>query len=250
MNKNGSKAFTLIELMVVISIIALFSSIGMFSYADARQKAYDSKKTVEVQQVEKAILLYKDSKGVVPQNYTGTNSVATEGTTAYTQSMQELVTAGYLSSIPKSPKGTDYSYYASSDKSEAFFGAKLTSPPPSSSKSSCTLKTPLLPYADCKDSWGFPGPIPSDYTAIFHESYPPNDAESQAAYAICRAHGPQGCHKNSDGAYPNATCNNHAKEPAPGNFCGYLLATFVLYCKPLANSACVGGANDYCACIQ
>jgi len=248
MNKNGSRAFTLIELMVVISIIALFSSIGMFSYADARQKANDAKKTVEVAQVEKAILLYKDSKGVVPQNYTGTNAVAIEGTTAYTQSMQELVTAGYLSSIPKSTKGTDYSYYASADKSEAFFGAKLTSPPPaSSSKSSCTLKTPLLPYADCGE---YPNGAPVDYTVVFHENWGSGDAETQAAYDICYAHGPQDCHKYSDGAYPHATCYGHYNQPSPGSFCLALLSTFVLYCKPLANSACVGGANDYCACIQ
>ena len=243
MNKYSSRAFTLIELMVVISIIALFSSIGIFTYASARTKANDAKKQVETDQVEKAIILYKDSKGVVPANYTGTNSIATEGTTAYSQSMQDLVNAGYLGGIPQSPKGTDYSYYASSDQSQAFFGAKLTSPPPTNLKSSCTLNT-LLPYADCGHY--FNG-APADYTVSFYEN---NPSAAATAYSICQAHGPQGCYRYSDGAYPYANCYNHVAQPAPGNMCLSATANFVLYCKPLANSACAGGANDYCACIQ
>ena len=161
MKNHSSPAFTLIELMVVISIIALFSSIAIFSYADARVKANDAKKQVETDQVEKAIVLYKDSKGTVPSNYTGTNSVATEGTTAYNQSMQDLVNAGYLGSIPQSPDGT-YIYYADASSSVAAFGARLKGNAPAPvSKSSCagTVSLPVT-YSQCWQK----SSVPAQYT--------------------------------------------------------------------------------------
>jgi len=240
MKTSSSSAFTLIELMVVISIIALFSSIGMFTYADARVKANDAKKQVETNQVEKAIILYKDSKGTVPPNYTGTNSVAIEGTPAYTQSMQELVTAGYLPSIPKSTDNT-YVYYADASSTSATFGARLKGNAPAPvSKSSCTSIVPPVTYSQCWQKTS----VPAQYTS----SVVNFDGATTATF--CAKYGESRCYPGATSQFPNACPKVWL--PSPFNSCGISL-TVTTSCLPTpesATSTCTGINKDYCACIQ
>jgi type II secretion system protein G len=61
-----SKGFTLIELMVVISIISLLSSIVLASVKEVREKARATKFRAEVNQFINALELYKADKGVYP----------------------------------------------------------------------------------------------------------------------------------------------------------------------------------------
>ncbi len=121
--------------MVVISIIALFTAFGFMKFAEAKNRAQDTKKITEIGQIEKAIVLQKDTLGRVPKNYNcdgtycaagGGNMSAAEGIPAYDASMQELVIGGYLPSIPKSIDGT-YVYYSDSTGQIASFGATLKS---------------------------------------------------------------------------------------------------------------------------
>ena len=64
--KLNSKGFTLIELLVVISIIGLLSSIVLVSVNVAREKARDSKRLAEVNQLSLAIRIYVIDKGSFP----------------------------------------------------------------------------------------------------------------------------------------------------------------------------------------
>jgi uncharacterized protein (TIGR02145 family)/prepilin-type N-terminal cleavage/methylation domain-containing protein len=115
MKKYKTKyGFTLIELLVVISIISMLASVVMASLNGARDKANEAKKIMEVRSVNTALKMYAMNKGAAPGNYEFENSVAVpaqEGTDAYNQSMQELVTAGVLPTIPKSPDGKSYYYF-------------------------------------------------------------------------------------------------------------------------------------------
>lgn len=64
---NKRKGFTLIELLIVIAIIALLSSIVMFSLANARQKAYYSRALAEFKVFHTALEFYKaDNDGDMP----------------------------------------------------------------------------------------------------------------------------------------------------------------------------------------
>lgn len=106
----GERGFTLIELLVVISIIGLLSSIVLTSVNSARAKARDARKMADFRAISTALQLFFDSTGRMPGNGLGCCG-ATEGGGHYENSMQELVTAGFLSVIPKSPGGGLYSWY-------------------------------------------------------------------------------------------------------------------------------------------
>lgn len=106
------KGFTLIELLVVIAVIAILASVVLASLNSARAKARDARKKADFKNISTALYLYHDTYGRMPPSYFtyGTNNEG-EGGGNYELSMQDLVTAGFLSSIPKSPGGAKYYYY-------------------------------------------------------------------------------------------------------------------------------------------
>ena len=109
-NVKNNRGFTLIELLVVISIIGLLASVVLSSLNSARTKARDARKQADFKNIQTALYLFYDQFRRMPANY-NPGSGACEGQTYYNQSMQELVDAGYLRVIPKSPGGERYCYY-------------------------------------------------------------------------------------------------------------------------------------------
>lgn len=70
MNNNlaAKKSFTLIELMVVIAIIGLLSSIVLVNLSGAQEKAKVAKTVETVRQIRMALELYADATGDYPTN--------------------------------------------------------------------------------------------------------------------------------------------------------------------------------------
>ena len=64
--RRNRKGFTLIELMVVISIIALLSSVVLASVSSARQKASDVVATARVKEYTNALLQIRNSDDTFP----------------------------------------------------------------------------------------------------------------------------------------------------------------------------------------
>lgn len=108
--KNRERGFTLIELLVVIAIIGVLSSVVLASLNTARAKARDARKVADFRQIANALTLFYDKNGRMPNNYNPCCG-AGEGSTYYNQSMQELVSEGFLPKIPASPGGPTYAYY-------------------------------------------------------------------------------------------------------------------------------------------
>lgn len=94
--------FTLVEILVVIAIIGILSSIVLASMSGARSKGRDTKRISDVKQLQLALQLY----------YDGNNSVyppkATDGTVS--AALAPLVTTGYLSTLPTDPSGGTAAY--------------------------------------------------------------------------------------------------------------------------------------------
>jgi prepilin-type N-terminal cleavage/methylation domain-containing protein len=61
-----NRGFTLIEILVVVSIISLLSSIFTTSASAAREKARDAKRVQELRQIDNAVNLYISDNGHAP----------------------------------------------------------------------------------------------------------------------------------------------------------------------------------------
>ena len=99
---KDTKGFTLIELLVVVAIIGVLASIVLASLNSARAKSRDARRISDFRQISLALNLYYDSNGTMPSNPTPGIEVC-DGSVEYNTLMQGLVTAGFLSGIPRSP---------------------------------------------------------------------------------------------------------------------------------------------------
>jgi len=97
-----TKGFTLIELMVVISIIGLLSSIILVSLNTARAKARDAKRISDLHNIQLALELYYDKYSTYKVTGTGSNGngngwASYENGGAYTKAVTRgLQEAGFL----------------------------------------------------------------------------------------------------------------------------------------------------------
>ncbi|MBI5448719.1 type II secretion system protein GspG [Candidatus Gottesmanbacteria bacterium] len=104
------KGFTLMEILVAISIIAILTAIGIVSYGSVNRRSRDTKRKSDVEQIRSAIEMYRTDNGYYPS--TGAGSW-----TDMSNLSADLV-ATYMPSIPADPKDPDYVYrYKATDVS-------------------------------------------------------------------------------------------------------------------------------------
>ena len=116
------KGFTLIELLVVIAIIGLLSSVVLASLNAARDKANDSRRKQDLQQLAKALTMYHLDTGTLPGPL-GCYSVKKNSNENYGLDNPSYVNPAfigtYISSIPADPvwggrgRAGDYMYFNS-----------------------------------------------------------------------------------------------------------------------------------------
>ncbi|KND49069.1 MAG: putative Type IV pilus pilin [Parcubacteria bacterium C7867-005] len=103
------KGFTLIELMVVISIIGFLSSVVLGSLGTARAKSRDARVIAQFNQIKTALFLYREKYNAYPnQTVVGPNGPYTQN---FDSMAQQLVSEGFLSSVPVAPTNHTYQYY-------------------------------------------------------------------------------------------------------------------------------------------
>ncbi len=64
--KRQNSGFTLIELLVVISVIAVLSAVLMANFMSARERAKDSQKIGDLNEIKSALRLYYNDKQKYP----------------------------------------------------------------------------------------------------------------------------------------------------------------------------------------
>jgi general secretion pathway protein G len=98
MKKNG---FTLIEILVAASIIAVLSAIGVSSYTSINMRSRNAKRKSDLEQVRSALEMYRTSEG----SYPGT---ADKAFNTLSTDLTVLTTAptDYLPALPSDPKST------------------------------------------------------------------------------------------------------------------------------------------------
>ena len=101
---NHEKGFTLVELLVVISIIGLLSSIVLTSVNSARAKARDARRIADLNQIRTALEFYFDANGFYPQSDCGWDCNGYRY--SYTPSSWDALATDlrpYIPTLPKDP---------------------------------------------------------------------------------------------------------------------------------------------------
>ncbi|MFA6016521.1 MAG: prepilin-type N-terminal cleavage/methylation domain-containing protein [Patescibacteria group bacterium] len=114
------KGFTFIEILVVVTIIALLTTVAVISYSSFLKQGRDAKRKADLEQVRAALEMYKSSNDTYPVGVWTNLSVLTGATI-------------YIQSLPTDPKdSTNDFYYGSADGSDYILAAQLEN------SSSCT----------------------------------------------------------------------------------------------------------------
>ena len=100
---SSLKAFTLIELLIVIVIVGVLATIFVSNYLGVRQRANDSQRKSNLRQIQAALELYRYDLGSYP---TSLKNCPTAGTHTYFGDPTCTVT--YMQKIPVDPQGTSY----------------------------------------------------------------------------------------------------------------------------------------------
>lgn len=104
-NNSSQKAFTLVELLVVITIIAILSTIGLVAYGTFLKNARDARRQADLKFIQSALEEYHADQHYYPSGTTLGSSITNNTTPLKT----------YLTTVPKDPKDQSaYSYVASS----------------------------------------------------------------------------------------------------------------------------------------
>ncbi len=109
---SNVKGFTLIELMVVITIIAILSAISFVVYSEVQQGARDSKRKSDLRSISQALLLYHQKNGRFPctedsiwQKSSDAAPWVRDPTSCVTSSVP--LGENYIDLLPKDPKQND-----------------------------------------------------------------------------------------------------------------------------------------------
>jgi prepilin-type N-terminal cleavage/methylation domain-containing protein len=119
--KVHQKGFTLIELIVVISIISLLSSVVLSSLNTVRAKARDSQRLSDMVQLRNALQLYYNDHGSYPRTTSGVGLSVVYADPGCTRSLTRpdrnieswipgLVEGGYISELPRDPNPKDQAH--------------------------------------------------------------------------------------------------------------------------------------------
>ncbi|MEM9336649.1 MAG: prepilin-type N-terminal cleavage/methylation domain-containing protein [Patescibacteria group bacterium] len=121
--KEHGRGFTLVEILVVTTIVSILAGIGIFSVNDAREVGRDAEREAKLRAMQAAVENYRRDNGRYPAGCNGTNWSGEPGTDyACGTATEEYVTGlapDYIAALPRDPRlnGTDsgFAYLTNTD---------------------------------------------------------------------------------------------------------------------------------------
>jgi len=107
MRTQHKRGFTLLELLVSITIIAVLTAIGIVSYSSVNKRSRDVKRKSDLEQIRSALEMYRSDNGAYPN--IGSGFLNAQGLDT------DLVDSGYMPQVPGDPSSGGVYYYDAID---------------------------------------------------------------------------------------------------------------------------------------
>ncbi len=101
-----NKGFTLTELLISISIIAILVTVAIASYNSVNKQSRDTRRKSDLEQIRSALEMYRSDKGYYPAPLGDTG-----GTFGPASDLEADLKPDYLPSIPTDPKNSVSYFY-------------------------------------------------------------------------------------------------------------------------------------------
>jgi general secretion pathway protein G len=102
--RNNTQGFTLLEVLVSATIIAVLTVIGVVSYGSVNRRSRDVKRKSDLEQVRSALEMYRTDNG----SYPGVN-VGSFG--SFSALGSGVLVSTYTPAMPEDPQPSQYTYY-------------------------------------------------------------------------------------------------------------------------------------------
>lgn len=114
------KGFTLIEVLVSATIIAVLTAIGVVSYTNINKRSRDTKRRSDMEQIRSSLEMYRSDNGSYPNTGGGSWTDAS--------GLSATLVSSYMAAIPSDPKSTTqtYRYEATNLVSGKYYGYCLS----------------------------------------------------------------------------------------------------------------------------
>lgn len=110
---KSSLGFTLVELLIVISILSILVSLVIVSFRSSQLKGHDAERKSDLKQIANALELYYNDYGKYPNSLPPWGSTFTDGKTVYFKVLPKDPVAAYsyyYRVVDPAPGGNDQKY--------------------------------------------------------------------------------------------------------------------------------------------
>lgn len=110
--KHTSRGFSLVEILVTVTIIAVLTAVGVVSYSSVNKRSRDAKRKSDLEQIRSALEMYRVDTGNYPCNNTPLSPTYVQGWVSYPYasprvSLKSVLEPDYMTTVPLDPKVTN-----------------------------------------------------------------------------------------------------------------------------------------------
>lgn len=116
---KNTQAFTLVELIVVITILVILSLVAYISYSDSIISARDSERMNDIEKLQIDLKSHKQKEGAYPTPASPVN-ITNSGTMVYQGALTSSVASNVLQNIPKDPRSGNWYWYGTTTNRQQF----------------------------------------------------------------------------------------------------------------------------------